>query len=53
MRKVVLELKTNSMAWNPMEAYVFLSANEDYNVYAFDMRNLRRPTQVSQRERRV
>lgn len=30
MRKVIMKLKTNQLAWNPMEAYVFTAANEDY-----------------------
>jgi WD repeat and SOF domain-containing protein 1 len=30
MRKIVMKLKTNQVAWNPMEAYVFTAANEDY-----------------------
>lgn len=46
MRKVIMELKTNAIAWNPMEAPFFVAANEDYNVYAFDMRNLNRPKNV-------
>ncbi len=46
MRKVVLDLRTNALAWNPMEAFVFLAGNEDYNTYAFDIRNLKRPLNV-------
>lgn len=30
VRKVVLSLRTNQIAWNPMEAYHFVAANEDY-----------------------
>ena len=46
MRKVIMELSTNAIAWNPMEAPTFVAANEDYNLYAFDMRQLKRPTNV-------
>jgi len=46
IRRVVMNLKTNSIAWNPMEAMVFTVANEDYNLYAFDMRKLDRPLNV-------
>eukprot|EP00095_Tigriopus_kingsejongensis_P006685 snap_masked-scaffold25_size650667-processed-gene-1.1 protein:Tk06685 transcript:snap_masked-scaffold25_size650667-processed-gene-1.1-mRNA-1 annotation:"wd repeat and sof domain-containing protein 1" len=46
MRKVVMDLKSNAMAWNPMEPFVFAVANEDYNLYAFDIRNLRKPLLV-------
>ncbi|CAB4061564.1 DCAF13 [Lepeophtheirus salmonis] len=41
-----LELKSNSLAWNPMEAMIFTVANEDYNCYAFDLRKLERPINV-------
>lgn len=30
MRKVVMKLKSNQLAWNPMEAFNFTVANEDY-----------------------
>jgi WD repeat and SOF domain-containing protein 1 len=33
-------MKTNSLAWNPMEAFNFTLANEDHNLYTFDMRKL-------------
>jgi len=46
VRKVVMNLATNSIAWNPMEAMVFTAANEDYNLYAFDVRKLSRPLNV-------
>jgi len=48
MRKVVMDLRSNTIAWNPMEATIFIAANEDYNIYAFDMRNLSRPLNVHQ-----
>lgn len=43
LQKVVLSLKSNSVSWNPMEAFHFTAANEDSNLYTFDMRLLRRP----------
>merc|ERR1712002_408452 len=46
LRRVVMNLKTNAIAWNPMEAMVFTVASEDYNLYAFDMRKLDRPINV-------
>ena len=46
VRKVVMNLKTNVLAWNPMEAMVFTAASEDYNLYTFDVRKLDRPTNV-------
>lgn len=30
LRKVIMKLRTNSLAWNPMEAFIFTCANEDY-----------------------
>jgi len=46
LRKVILKLKSNAIAWNPMEAFVFTVANEDYNLYTFDMRKLDMPLNV-------
>ncbi|XP_041360731.1 DDB1- and CUL4-associated factor 13-like [Gigantopelta aegis] len=43
LRKVILKLRSNAIAWNPMEAFIFTVANEDYNLYTFDMRNLKVP----------
>ncbi|KAI9361252.1 WD40-repeat-containing domain protein [Zopfochytrium polystomum] len=44
--KVVLALRSNAIAWNPMEAYMFTVANEDHNLYTFDMRNLTISTKI-------
>lgn len=30
LRKVVMELRSNALSWNPMEAFIFTVANEDY-----------------------
>jgi WD repeat and SOF domain-containing protein 1 len=46
LRKVVMKLRTNKICWNPMEAYTFTGANEDYNLYTFDTRNLKKPVNV-------
>lgn len=46
VRKVVMTLRSNALAWNPMEAMVFTTASEDYNLYSFDMRKLDRPINV-------
>ncbi|KAL5013606.1 hypothetical protein ScPMuIL_007876 [Solemya velum] len=46
LRKVILKLKSNSIAWNPLEAFVFTVANEDYNLYSFDMRKLSMPINI-------
>ena len=39
-------MKSNSLCWNPMEAFIFTVANEDYKCYSFDMRNLSNPVMV-------
>ncbi|KAF9885502.1 rRNA-processing protein sof1 [Aspergillus nanangensis] len=46
LSKVVLRLASNAIAWNPMEAFNFAVANEDHNVYIFDMRKMDRALNV-------
>jgi WD repeat and SOF domain-containing protein 1 len=46
LSKVVLRLASNAISWNPMEAFNFAVANEDHNVYVFDMRKLDRALNV-------
>lgn len=41
IRKVILTMMSNAICWNPMEAFNFTVANEDHNLYTFDMRNLK------------
>jgi WD repeat and SOF domain-containing protein 1 len=40
LRKVVLGMCSNALAWNPREPFHFTAANEDHNLYTFDMRKL-------------
>uniref|UniRef100_A0A183C347 WD_REPEATS_REGION domain-containing protein n=1 Tax=Globodera pallida TaxID=36090 RepID=A0A183C347_GLOPA len=40
LSRVVLKLRTNRIAWHPLEPFTFVAANEDYNLYTFDMRRL-------------
>lgn len=40
MKKFVMAMNSNRLAWNPMEPFNFVLANEDNNLYSFDMRNL-------------
>ncbi|XP_063902522.1 DDB1- and CUL4-associated factor 13-like [Zophobas morio] len=40
IKKVILTMRTNHIAWNPIEAFNFTAANEDSNCYTFDMRRL-------------
>lgn len=46
LRKLTLEMSTNAVCWNPLEAMYFTAANEDHNLYTFDMRKLSEPVQV-------
>ncbi|CAH1173637.1 unnamed protein product [Phaedon cochleariae] len=46
LRKVIMKLRTNKLAWNPMEPFIFTCANEDYNLYTFDTRNLKQPANI-------
>lgn len=46
VRKVVMTLRSNKLCWNPMEAFEFSVANEDYNLYTFDTRQLKYPVKI-------
>ena len=34
-------MRSNQIAWNPMEAFSFTVANEDHNLYTFDIRQMK------------
>jgi WD repeat and SOF domain-containing protein 1 len=40
VRKVVMQTKSNAVAWNPMEALNFTVASDDSCLYTYDMRRL-------------
>ena len=46
VRKLILQMSSNAVCWNPREAFNFTAANEDTNLYSFDMRKLDRATSV-------
>lgn len=46
LHRTVLTLATNALAWNPVEPFNFAAANEDHNVYIFDMRHMSRALNV-------
>ena len=46
LAKTVLSFASNAIAWNPMEAFNFAVANEDHNIYIFDMRKMDRALNV-------
>jgi WD repeat and SOF domain-containing protein 1 len=43
IRKVIMKMHCNRLRWNPMEAFVFTLASDDYKSYTFDMRKLTKP----------
>ena len=43
LRKIVMNMTSNCISWNPMEPFRFVVANEDHNCYTFDIRNFKRP----------
>jgi WD repeat and SOF domain-containing protein 1 len=46
--KVVLKMRSNAVSWNPQEAVYLSVANEDSNVYTFDMRYFDRAVNIMQ-----
>ncbi|GAB1863217.1 DDB1- and CUL4-associated factor 13 [Camponotus japonicus] len=46
LTRIVMKLRSNKLSWNPMEAFTFTCANEDYNLYTYDIRKLRTPINV-------
>lgn len=40
IRRLVLNMRSNDISWNPIEAMNFVVANEDHNCYTYDMRRL-------------
>jgi len=41
LRKLVMQTRSNALAWNPMEPFNFTVANEDTNLYTYDMRSMK------------
>lgn len=46
--KVVMELCTSSLSWNPLDPNVFVAGSDDCNCYLFDIRLPGRPRNVFQ-----
>ena len=46
LRKVTLEMRSNAISFNPMRAMQFTVANENFNLYTFDIRNLKTALQA-------
>lgn len=43
LKKVILQMRSNTLCWNPMEAFIFTVANENYSLYTYDMRKMATP----------
>lgn len=41
-----MAMRSNAVAWNPREPMYFTAANEDHNLYTFDMRTLKKAVNV-------
>ncbi|XP_318219.3 DDB1- and CUL4-associated factor 13 [Anopheles gambiae] len=46
IRKIVMTLRSNQLSWNPMQAFYFTVANEDYNLYTYDIRRFTNPLKI-------
>ena len=40
LKRLVLKMRSNALCWNPREPHMFTVANEDTNLYTFDMRKM-------------
>lgn len=48
INKLVTSMNNNALCWNPQVPFAFAAANEDHNVYLYDMRNLSAATSFLQ-----
>ncbi|KNH09615.1 hypothetical protein XU18_0300 [Perkinsela sp. CCAP 1560/4] len=46
LQKVVLQMKSGCLAWNPMNPTTLACGNDDWNIYTFDVRNFRKARNV-------
>lgn len=45
-QKLVQTMRTNAIQWNPIEAFNFVTASEDHNLYYYDMRYMKKALNV-------
>ncbi|KAG7090912.1 hypothetical protein E1B28_009988 [Marasmius oreades] len=45
-RRVVMQMRANSLSWSPTMPTSVLLASEDHNLYTFDIRHLAEPTMI-------
>jgi WD repeat and SOF domain-containing protein 1 len=46
IKKISMEMSTNEICWNSKSFSEFSLANDDSNIYTFDLRNLKKPTKI-------
>ncbi|KAL6302267.1 WD40 repeat-like protein [Sparassis latifolia] len=45
-RRIIMQMRSNSLSWSPTFPTTILLASEDHNLYTFDIRSLKTPTQI-------
>lgn len=45
-RRVIMQMRSNALAWSPTFPTTVLLASEDHNLYTFDIRHLNTPSQI-------
>ncbi|KAF5366190.1 hypothetical protein D9758_005675 [Tetrapyrgos nigripes] len=45
-RRVIMQMRSNALAWSPTLPTSLLLASEDHNLYTFDIRHLNAPNQI-------
>ncbi|KAI0701839.1 WD40 repeat-like protein [Cytidiella melzeri] len=45
-RRVVMQMRSNALAWSPTFPTSVLLASEDHNLYTFDVRSLKEPSHI-------
>ncbi|RPD61737.1 WD40 repeat-like protein [Lentinus tigrinus ALCF2SS1-7] len=45
-RRIIMQMRSNSLSWSPTFPTTVLLASEDHNLYTFDIRSLNNPTQI-------
>lgn len=45
-RRVIMQMRSNSLSWSPTFPTLVLLASEDHNLYTFDIRKLTSPSQI-------
>ncbi|KAG6866594.1 hypothetical protein C0991_002082 [Blastosporella zonata] len=45
-RRVIMQMRSNSLAWSPTFPTTMLLASEDHNLYTFDIRHLATPSNI-------